>query len=45
MKRLKLVVLILCLTLVVLAIPSGVKADEWNRELRCRSTIRSRFRE
>jgi hypothetical protein len=31
MNRLKLVVIILCLTLMALAVPSGVKADEWNK--------------
>jgi len=32
MSQLKLVVCILCLTLVVLAIPSGVNADTWNKK-------------
>ena len=32
MNQFKLVVIILCLTLVVLAIPSGVKADAWNKK-------------
>jgi len=31
MKRFKLVVLVLCLTLVVLALPSALKADTWNK--------------
>ena len=31
MSQLKLVAFIVCLTLVVLAIPSAVKADEWNK--------------
>jgi len=31
MNRLKLVMLVLCLTLVVLAIPSALKADPWNK--------------
>jgi hypothetical protein len=29
---LKLVVIILCLTLVALAVPSGAKADEWDKK-------------
>jgi len=32
MNRIKLLVIILCLTLAALAIPSGVKADEWNKK-------------
>jgi hypothetical protein len=32
MNQLKLVVFILCVILVVLAIPSGVNADEWNKK-------------
>lgn len=32
MNQFKLVVIILCLTLVVLAIPSGVNADTWNKK-------------
>ena len=32
MKRFKLTVLVLCLTLVVLAIPSALKADTWNKK-------------
>ena len=32
MNRFKLVVIILCLTLVGLAFPSGVKADAWNKK-------------
>lgn len=32
MHRLKLIVIILCLTLVALAVPSGVKADEWDKK-------------
>ena len=32
MHQLKLVVIILCLTLVALAVPSGVKADEWDKK-------------
>ena len=32
MNRYKLVVIIMCLTLLALAVPSGVKADQWNKK-------------